>query len=68
MSTAPFTIREIDHAVLRVVDLERSVRFYRDGKMETGEVASRFGADGKGPSIYLTDPDGNRVELKGPPE
>jgi catechol 2,3-dioxygenase-like lactoylglutathione lyase family enzyme len=137
VSAAPFIIREIDHVVLRVVDLERSLHFYRDilgctverhqealglmqlragrslidlvpidgklGKMggaapgkegrnvdhvclriepfdaeairdhlrahavEAGEVASRFGADGKGPSIYLNDPDGNMIELKGPP-
>jgi glyoxylase I family protein len=32
-----------------------------------GETASRFGAEGSGPSIYVTDPDGNTVELKGPP-
>ena len=32
-----------------------------------GDVAPRFGADGRGPSIYIEDPDGNRVELKGPP-
>lgn len=28
----------------------------------------RYGAEGYGPSIYLSDPEGNRVELKGPPE
>ena len=32
-----------------------------------GDVATRYGADGEGPSIYLEDPDGNTVELKGPP-
>lgn len=32
-----------------------------------GEVAQRYGARGQGPSLYLTDPDGNTVELKGPP-
>jgi catechol-2,3-dioxygenase len=26
----------------------------------------RFGAEGEGPSIYLSDPEGNTVELKGP--
>ncbi len=31
-----------------------------------GEVESRYGADGEGPSIYLTDPECNRLELKGP--
>ena len=36
--------------------------------MEVGEIARRYGADGHGPSLYLTDPDGNTVELKGPPD
>jgi catechol-2,3-dioxygenase len=31
-------------------------------------VARRFGAEGQGPSLYLTDPEGNTVELKGPPD
>jgi glyoxylase I family protein len=33
-----------------------------------GEVHRRYGARGHGPSMYLTDPDGNTVELKGPPD
>jgi glyoxylase I family protein len=130
-------IREIDHVVLRVQDLDRMQRFYRDvlgcaevrrqadlgllqlragsamldlvpvdgklGRMggaapgpegrnvdhvcfrvepfdaeairthlaahgvEAGPVESRFGAEGEGPSIYLHDPEGNMIELKGPP-
>lgn len=130
-------IREIDHLVLRVVDLQRMLRFYCDvlgcaverrqdaiglvqlragrslldlvpvqGKLgqaggaapgregrnldhfcfriepfdeaairrqlqahgvEAGPVESRYGAEGAGPSLYLTDPEGNVVELKGPP-
>jgi glyoxylase I family protein len=28
----------------------------------------RYGAEGDGPSIYVLDPDGNSVELKGPPD
>ena len=133
----PFTIRGLDHVVLRVSDVERVERFYRevigcslerrqerigltqlragatlidlvdfageigrgggaapgaegrnmehfclridpfDGNaiarhlrahgVEPGDVATRFGADGEGPSLYLQDPEGNRVELKGPP-
>ncbi|HBF99556.1 MAG TPA: VOC family virulence protein, partial [Alphaproteobacteria bacterium] len=30
--------------------------------------ARRYGAEGMGPSIYIRDPDGNVVELKGPPD
>ena len=135
--TVPFTLREIDHVVLRIRDLERSLAFYcgvlgcpvekrqekiglvqlragrslidlvpLDGKLgraggagpakegrnvdhvclrvepfdgaailahlrahglEPGPVESRYGAEGEGPSIYVGDPDGNTVELKGPP-
>jgi len=34
--------------------------------VEPGEVKSRYGADGDGPSVYIQDPEGNTVELKGP--
>jgi glyoxylase I family protein len=131
------TIRDIDHLVLRVSDLARMLRFYRDvlgcaverdrqdlglvqlragrsmidlvpvdgpiGRQggsapgaqgrnpdhfcqrvepfdadairrelqahgfEPGPVEQRYGAQGNGPSIYVTDPEGNVVELKGPP-
>jgi glyoxylase I family protein len=33
-----------------------------------GDVGARYGALGMGPSMYVRDPDGNVVELKGPPE
>lgn len=36
--------------------------------IDPGAVAQRFGAQGRGPSMYVTDPEGNVVELKGPPE
>ena len=128
-------IREIDHVVLRVRDLERSLAFYRDvlgcavelarpgiglwqlragrsmvdivpvdGKLgaaggappgkegrnvdhvcfrvepfdepairahlashavSAGPTEQRIGAEGAGPSIYVEDPDGNVIELKG---
>lgn len=32
------------------------------------EIKGRYGADGNGPSIIFKDPEGNGVELKGPPE
>jgi catechol-2,3-dioxygenase len=31
-----------------------------------GEIRDRYGAEGNGISIYLSDPEGNVVELKGP--
>jgi glyoxylase I family protein len=125
-----FTIKNIDHVVLRVADLDRAIGFYCEvlgcslerrvesinlvqlraggslvdlllgdppqegtpGNMDhfalriepfdeddlsrhleghgvaVGEVARRYGAEGQGPSLYIQDPDGNVVELKGPPE
>lgn len=134
----PFTLKALDHVVLRIRDLDASLEFYRDvlgctmekvqekiglyqlragqslidlipldeplGKMggagpakegrnldhfaiqvapfdeaairahltahgiEAGESGTRYGAEGEGPSIYIRDPDGNTVELKGPPD
>jgi len=131
----PFTLKEIDHVVLRVSDVERMMAFYcdvlgctidrardnlglyqlragrslidlvdvngdigraggeaarADGRnmdhfcifiepfdeaalrahleahgVGMGEVKSRYGAQGQGPSIYIQDPEGNTVELKG---
>jgi catechol 2,3-dioxygenase-like lactoylglutathione lyase family enzyme len=133
----PFTLKQIDHIVLRIRDLQTSLAFYRDvlgcpvdkvqdkiglwqvragsslidlipldgalGKMGGAGPAKegrnvdhfaiqitpfddakirahlaahnvtitdsgqRYGAEGDGPSIYVLDPDGNSVELKGPP-
>ncbi|MCP4330901.1 MAG: VOC family protein [Alphaproteobacteria bacterium] len=122
------SIKNLDHVVLRVADIDRAVRFYCDvlgcseerrlesiglvqlragdslidlvprepgeaagpGNMDHfalridpfeavaigrhlerhgvkfGDVETRYGADGDGPSIYLDDLDGNVVELKGP--
>jgi glyoxylase I family protein len=62
--------RNLDHFCLRVEpwDAPAIARHLAAHGVEAGEVASRFGADGQGPSIYLYDPEGNQVELKGPPE
>lgn len=35
--------------------------------MEASESTSNFGAEGDGLSLYLADPEGNTLELKGPP-
>lgn len=132
----PFTLRKIDHVVLRIADLKKSLAFYVDAlgctmdkeqakiglyQVRAGESlidlipldeklgslggagpqnegrnldhfaiqitpfddakirahlaahnititdsGTRYGAEGDGPSIYVADPDGNIVELKGP--
>lgn len=134
--TPPFTLRGLDHIVLRVVDLDRMLEFYKqvlgctderaqpeiglhqlragsalidivpvDGKLgamggappgregrnvdhfalaiepfdepairthlahhdvAVEQAGQRYGAEGEGPSIYISDPEGNIVELKGP--
>ena len=35
--------------------------------VDCGEIAPRYGATGMGPSLYLHDPEGNTIELKGAP-
>lgn len=61
--------RNVDHVCL-------SVDGYDEGAIVThleahgarvGEIGLRYGAEGQGPSVYLFDPEGNKVELKGPP-
>lgn len=59
--------RNVDHIALKVRDFDpEAIRAYlSDHGIESGEAVTRFGAEGDGPSIYLTDPEGNGVELKG---
>ncbi|MCZ7565576.1 MAG: VOC family protein [Burkholderiales bacterium] len=56
------------HLCLRVdpFDTAAIVAHLAAHAVEAGEVRERFGAGGVGPSIYLDDPEGNTVELKGP--
>lgn len=62
--------RNMEHFCLRVdpFEPEAIAAHLRAHGVEPGEVARRYGADGFGPSMYIRDPDGNTVELKGPPE
>ena len=61
--------RNLDHFCLRVAPFdEQDLRAHLAGHdIDAGEVVERYGAEGYGPSLYITDPDGNTVELKGPP-
>jgi len=61
--------RNLDHLCLRVEPFdEAAIRRHLDAHgVAAGPVESRYGAEGEGPSIYLSDPEGNTVELKGPP-
>ncbi len=60
--------RNLDHVCFRVepfdeADLQRHLAAHG---VEAGPTELRYGAEGTGPSIYITDPEGNVVELKGP--
>lgn len=61
--------RNLDHLCLRVepFDAEAITAQLKSAGADPGPVESRYGADGQGPSIYVHDPEGNMVELKGPP-
>jgi glyoxylase I family protein len=60
--------RNVDHVCFRVEPFDaNAIRAHlRACGVECGEVESRYGAEGEGPSIYLDDPEGNTIELKGP--
>jgi glyoxylase I family protein len=62
--------RNMDHFAVRIAEMDvaaLNAHLRRHG-IDPGEVRRRYGAEGYGSSIYITDPDGNTVELKGPPE
>ena len=62
--------RNMDHFAVRIeeMDVPALTAHLRQHGIDPGEVRRRYGAEGYGSSIYITDPDGNTVELKGPPE
>ncbi|HZU53896.1 MAG TPA: VOC family protein [Holophagaceae bacterium] len=60
--------RNVAHLCLRVEPFDPgAIRAHlaRFG-IEATEPSSNFGAEGEGPSLYLQDPEGNTLELKGP--
>ena len=61
--------KNVDHICLRIepFDADALAAHLRAHGVEPGDVGERYGADGTGPSMYVRDPDGNVVELKGPP-
>lgn len=60
--------RNLDHFALRVERFDASAlrRHLAKFGIDMGEPANRYGAEGEGPSIYFSDPEGNVIELKGP--
>ena len=61
--------RNVDHFCLRVEPFGRDaiLMHLQAHGVRVGDYGSRYGAEGEGPSLYLFDPEGNLVELKGPP-
>ena len=60
--------RNVDHFCFRIdpfdeMDVAQHLATFN---IKPGKVETRYGAEGKGPSIYITDPEGNTIELKGP--
>ncbi|MDE2372439.1 MAG: VOC family protein [Burkholderiales bacterium] len=61
--------RNLDHFCFRVEPFDEAIirQQLQEHDIEAGPTATRNGAEGEGPSIYISDPEGNMVELKGPP-
>ncbi len=60
--------RNLDHFAVQIAPFDEAAlraHLERHG-VEPGDVGQRYGAEGTGPSMYVRDPDGNVVELKGP--
>lgn len=58
----------MDHLCIRIIPFdEKAIQDSLErNDIAYSEIATRYGADGFGPSVYISDPDGNTVELKGP--
>jgi catechol 2,3-dioxygenase-like lactoylglutathione lyase family enzyme len=58
----------MDHVCLQIRpwDAEAIRAHLKNHGVEPGEAVTRYGAEGDGPSIYIVDPEGNNIELKGP--
>jgi glyoxylase I family protein len=61
--------QNMDHFCVQVEPWDvDAIRAHLDSHgVEVGDLVNRYGALGNGPSLYINDPEGNRVELKGPP-
>lgn len=57
----------VDHIALKIHPFdENEIRDYLFSKgVKVSDIGTRFGAEGSGPSVYVEDPEGNSIELKG---
>ena len=61
--------RNLDHLCVRVAPFDEAAivrHLTKHGVAAHGPATSNFGAEGDGLSLYLDDPNGNTIELKGP--
>ncbi len=58
----------MDHVCLQIKpwDVNAINTHLKEHGVEPGNIANRYGAEGHGPSMYINDPEGNSIELKGP--
>ena len=63
----PDAKRNMDHLCLTVqdFDVEQARQHLLNYGVAVGPAAKRYGASGWGLSLYVTDPDGNGLELRG---
>ncbi len=61
--------KNMDHFAIRIdpFNADEITAHLQGLGIEPSEIGIRYGAEGDGPSLYVNDPDGNTVELKGPP-
>ncbi len=60
--------KNMDHFCIRIEPFDSAAirEMLQKHGLSHSEFTTRYGADGNGPSVYVNDPDGNTVELKGP--
>ena len=60
------TENNLDHFCLQLEEIsEEELRGWLETNgVEAGNFETRYGAQGFGPSIYISDPDGNTIELR----
>ncbi len=60
--------RNLDHFAIQIAEFDEAAlhAWIAENGLEIVEEGPRYGAEGTGPSVYIRDPEGNIVELKGP--
>ena len=62
-------VSTMDHLCIRAspFDEKKIIEFMNEMGVNVIDSGNRYGSEGVGPSLYVKDPEGNVVELKGPP-